>query len=108
MKKILKNNEKTNEYLKSLTPVYIIACWANWGIREYPFSGEFTKVKYPGQKDWIYIPLVWDYNDHNGYADQYELIRLDHTTTGHIFDWTFNKHTAEILVKYLQGKREKE
>ena len=85
MRKILKNNTKTKQYLNSLPKVYITACWANkWGVREFPFSGKFE----------------YDYNDHNGTADQWELIRMDFTTTGYIADWSFNRMVAGDLAKY--------
>ena len=94
MKRILKNNTKTKEYLGSLPKVYITACWAKWGIREFPFSGNFEK------ENNIYIPLVYDYDDHNGTADQWELRRIDFTTTAYIADWTFSKTVAEDLAEY--------
>lgn len=99
MRKILKNNTKTKQYLNSLLKVYITACWANkWGIREFSFSGKFEK------ENNTYIPLVYDYNDHNGTADQWELVRLDFTTTGYIADWSFNRMVAEDLAKYYNTK----
>lgn len=98
MKRILKNNTKTKEYLDSLPKVYITACWAKWGIREFPFSGKFEK------ENNIYIPLVYDYDDHNGTADQWELRRIDFTTTGYIADWSFNKLVAEDLAEFYNNK----
>jgi hypothetical protein len=96
MKKILKNNEKTKKYLESLPTIYVIVKWVTWGIVEYPFSGKW-KLDEKGRP----IPLVWHYNDHNGITDQFELYDLRSTTSGEIEDWTFYRHPAEIMVKYL-------
>ena len=98
MKKVLKNNAKTKEYLNSLPKIYITGCWARWGIMEFPFTGKFYKEVYNDKI--TYIPLVYVYNDHNGTADQWELKRIDFTTTGIIADWTFNKRIAKSLAEY--------
>ena len=99
MKHILQNNEKTKEYLDSLPRIYLVACWAHYGVREFPFQ-KFKRG--------TVMPMVWNYNDHNGYADQFELIPIEYTTTGFIYTWTFQKDVAEkladVLEKEMQAK----
>ena len=43
MKTILQNNHKTQQYLKTLTPIYIVALWARFGVEQFYFSGKFRK-----------------------------------------------------------------
>ena len=89
MKSILKNNKRAQKKIDNLPKIYIIGCWARWGVREFPF------VKLDENRE----PWVYNYNDHNGQADQWELVPLSWTTTGTIYDWTFSKDRAEYLVK---------
>ena len=104
MKKILKNNLKTRAYLDSLPKIYITGRWAHWGILEFPFSGKFEVVhnNITGKDE--YHPLVWNYYDYNGLADQYQLVDIFHTTTGAIYDWSFFKRSAELLAETLEYK----
>ena len=90
--KALKNSRKTKEYLDSLPKAYIAACWAGWGVRSFPFSGKYA------DKDKT-IPLVWDYCDFNGMADEWHLISIYDTTTGFIAGWSFNKAMLRDYVR---------
>ena len=94
MKKILKYNDRTRKKIDSLPRIYLIGCWARWGVMELPFA-EFDKNR---------NPLVYNYNDHNGTADQWELIPLEYTTTGYVYDWTFNKENAEKIAALLNER----
>lgn len=94
MRKVLKNNKRAKTKLEKLPKVYLIACWAKWGVMEFPFV-KFNKDK---------IPLVYDYDDHNGTADQWELRRIDLTTTGWIYGWTFSKEEADIIAEQQNGR----
>lgn len=84
MKKILPNNAETKNYLESLPRVYIAACWAGWGVRDFPFSEKYADKEKT-------IPLIWDYYDFNGAADEYHLIPINQTTTGMIAGWSFSE-----------------
>lgn len=84
MKKILPNNAETKNYLESLPRVYIAACWAGWGVRDFPFSGKYADKEKTN-------PLVWDHRDFNGAADEWHLIPINQTTTGMIAGWSFNE-----------------
>lgn len=99
-KKVLSNNKKTQKYLEKLPKIYVVACWARFGVREYPFTGKFIKDEYRGD---AYVPLVYDYDDRNGTGDDYYLRKLTNTTTGVIIMWTQNKNIAEkIAAMYNQ------
>jgi hypothetical protein len=89
MRKVLKNNSKNREFLDSLPKIYLVCCWARYGVREYPFTG-----KYEQNESRINIPLVYDYDDHNCTCDNYYLRRIDYTTTGQIVLWTQSKSMA--------------
>ena len=82
--KILVNSPETKKYLDSLPRVYIAACWAGWGVRGFAFSGKYEDKEKT-------IPLVWDYYDFNGTADEWHLISIYDTTTGFIAGWSFNE-----------------
>lgn len=84
MKKTLPNNAETKSYLGALPRVCIAACWAGWGVRDFPFSGKYADKEKT-------IPLVWDYYDFNGAADEWHLIPINQTTTGMIAGWSFSE-----------------
>jgi hypothetical protein len=99
-KKVLSNNKRTQKYLEKLPKIYIVACWARFGVREYPFTGKFVKDQYRGN---VYVPLVYDYDDCNGTGDDYYLRKITNVTTGNIVLWTQNKNIAEkIAAMYNQ------
>lgn len=99
-KKVLKNNKRTKRYLEKLPKIYIVACWARFGIAEYPFTGKFVKDKCRGN---VYVPLVYDHDDCNGTCDNYFLRKITSVTTGHIIIWTQNRNIAEkIAAMYNQ------
>ena len=99
MKKILPSNAKTKKYLDSLPKLYLVAFWAKWGTREYPFSGKYDK-------DGL-TPLVWDYYDFNGERDEYRLVPITHTTAGAIACWAGGSdgygHIAIVKKVYNDG-----
>lgn len=79
VKKRLKLNPKTKEYLKSLPKIYLVVRYAKWGVQEYCFSGKFTKDE---------VPLVYNYVDFNGEKEpMYLLQRIDQVTAGDICTW---------------------
>lgn len=100
MMTIRKNNEETKEYFEKLPKVYLIVRWVDWGILDFPLEEihiENDKV----------IPVVWEYNDHNGETDRYELVPYNRTTSGEIFTWTIDRDAAVMLVYYLRDLKKK-
>ena len=99
MKKVLKNSKKTRAYLDSLPKIYLVGCWAKYGVREYPFTGKYKQDKY---NDNISVPLVYDYDDWNGTTwGNYYLRQLTRVTTGSIIMWTQNKAVADKVAELL-------
>ena len=92
MRSLLQNSKETKAYLDSLPKAYIAACWASWGVREYPFSGKYKDKEKT-------IPLVWDHYDFNGAVDEWHLVPIYSTTTGFIAGWSFNKSMLEDYTK---------
>lgn len=92
MRKVLKNNSKTKAYLDNLPRIYLVGCWAKYGVWEFPFTGKYEQNEYG-----ISIPLIYDYDDHNGTCDNYYLRRLDHVTSGQIVSWTQSKSVANKI-----------
>ena len=96
MKSGLKRNKKTLKYLEKLPKIYVVACWAKYGVvYNLRFSGRYVKGKQ--NED---IPLVWQYDDKNGTVDNYYLRPITLVTTGLIKLWTPYKDIAED-VAYL-------
>lgn len=92
MKRILDDSKETRDYLNSLRKVYLVACWAGYGVMEFPFSGKY--------KDKEHLqPLVWQYDDFNGEMDNWYLRPIEDTTTGSIYLWTFSKEDAWRIAK---------
>ena len=85
MKKVLKNNLKTQRYLNKLRKVYLIGHWYRYGVREYPFAGKFVQDEVLGL-----IPLVYHYDDRNGTVDNWYLVKLSSVTTGSIISYSFS------------------
>lgn len=102
MRKVLKNTPKTKAYLDSLPKIYLVGCWAKYGVREYPFTEKYFS------ENGFSIPLVYDYYDCNGTCDNYLLRRLDRVTSGRVIMWTQNKaiadKVAELLNKEMKEK----
>lgn len=100
MKKKLKNNKKTKKYLDSLPKIYMIGCWAKYGVLEFPFTGKYTNNST--------MPLVYNYEDFNGCRDNWYLRKLSDTTTGGYIGFAFNKQIAEKIANVLNTVREEE
>lgn len=100
-KNILENCKETKEYLDSLPKAYIAACWAGWGVRDFPFSGKYKDKEKT-------IPLVWDYFDFNGAAHEWHLISIYDTTTGFIAGWSFNEAMLKDYVRLKNAERGEE
>lgn len=90
----LDNSPKTRRFLEKKKKVYLVGYWARAGIMEFYYSGKSDKDG---------MPLVWDYYDGNGTCDCWILCRLDHTTTGQILAWTFDKEKAEAEVEFYRS-----
>ena len=93
MKKRLKDCAKTNRYLKKLPDIYLVACWYKFGVRHFPFSGKFKKYA-----NGTLVPLVWDFDDHNGTYPEWILRPIFDTTTGFSLTWTFSENIAERIA----------
>ena len=91
--KVLPNNQKTKEYFDSLPKIYIVGLWAKYGVREYPFTEKYFS------ENGFSIPLVYDYDDHNGTCDNYYLRRIDRVTSGQILLWTQSKSVASKVAE---------
>lgn len=89
--KVLPNTQETKEYLDSLPKIYLVVCWAKYGVDEFPFTGEYKDDKFRGIKK---VPLVYQYDDHNGTDDSYYLRPITYTTTGAINSWTLDRDEA--------------
>lgn len=76
--------------------------WVKYGIREYPFSGEYFT-----DEDGRDIPLVYVYDDHNGTTDNFYLRRIDQTTSGRIIIWTQDNNAACDLVRIYNDELER-
>lgn len=93
----MKTTKRLLKKIEEATPVYMVALWAKWGVREYKWTGKWCRDKDTG----FLIPIVWNHYDGNGTCDKWLKQKLNFTTTGYIFDWTFRKKNAEIIADML-------
>lgn len=92
MRKILDNSKETKEYLNSLRKVYLVACWAGFGVLDFPFSGKYKDREKTH-------PLVYQHDDHNGTVDEWYLRDIWDTTTGYKLLWTFSEKEAKRIAE---------
>ena len=92
LRKVLKNNARTKEYLDKLPKVYGLFLWAKWGILELPWSGKLNKDG---------IPLVYLYHDFNGEYDEYRLGLINHASSGGFWNCYEDKRQAELARDML-------
>ena len=99
LRKRLKNTKKNKDKLAKLPKIYLVACWARYGVLEFPFSGRYKKIdKKP-------IPLVWDFDDHNGTYPEYVLRPITWTTTAAIRGWVRNEQQAKDTAEFCEKRR---
>ena len=105
LRKRLPDNQKTKDKLAKLPKIYLIACWARYGVLEFPFSGKYKKVKDADGPLVRYIPLVWDFDDHNGVYPEYVLRPITWTTTAAIRGWVRNEQQAKDTAEFCEKRR---
>lgn len=105
LRKRLPYNQKTKDKLAKLPKVYLIACWAHYGVLEFPFSGKYKKEKDEDSPLIRYIPLVWDFDDHNGTYPEYVLRPITWTTTAAIRGWVRNEQQAKDTAEFCEKRR---
>ena len=99
LRKRLKNTKKNKDKLAKLPKIYLIACWARYGVLEFPFSGRYKKInKKP-------VPLVWDFDDHNGTYSEYVLRPITWTTTAAIRGWVRDEQQAKDTAEFCEKRR---
>ena len=105
LRKHLPDNQKTRDKLAKLPKIYLIACWAHYGVVDFPFSGKYKKVKDAEGPLIRYIPLVWDFDDHNGVYPEYVLRPITWTTTAAIRGWVRNEQQAKDTAEFCEKRR---
>ena len=105
LRKRLPDNQKTRDKLAKLPKIYLIACWAHYGVLEFPFSGKYKKVKDADGPLIRYIPLVYDFDDHNGVYPEYVLRPITWTTTAAIRGWVRNEQQARDTAEFCEKRR---
>ena len=105
LRKRLPDNQKTRDKLAKLPKIYLIACWAHYGVVDFPFSGKYKKVKDADGPLIRYIPLVWDFDDHNGVYPEYVLRPITWTTTAAIRGWVRNEQQAKDTAEFCEKRR---
>lgn len=100
LRKHLPDNQKTKDKLAKLPKLYIICCLAHTGCLEYPFTGKYDENG---------IPLVYQFDDHNGAYWEYRLTKATEVTTGYVHEWTTNADEVQGLVdKWEKFHREEQ
>lgn len=97
LKKHLECTPENRAYVESLPKIYLIGCWARYGIRE---CANTLQVDEDG------IPLVYDYNDHNGCYEEYELVPIHRVTTGQVYAWSISQMAAQHVADMMNKAKE--
>lgn len=98
--RVARKNKKIENKIKSSQSVYLVVKYAKWCVMEYKWTGRFL------QRDgvpWI-MPEVYFWTDHNGQYEEWITCPICNTTTGSIYEWTFNKRAADTLAEALNLK----
>ena len=99
LRKRLKNTKNNKDKLAKLPKIYLIACWARYGVLEFPFSGRYKKINKKA------VPLVWDFDDHNGTYPEYVLRPITWTTTAAIRGWVRDEQQAKDTAEFCEKRR---
>lgn len=105
LRKRLPDSQKTKDKLAKLPKIYLVACWARYGVLDFPFSGKYKKVKDADSPLIRYIPLVWDLDDHNGVYPEYVLRPITWTTTAAIRGWVRDEQQAKDTAEFCEKRR---
>lgn len=60
----------------------------------FPYAGEMAE-----DNEFGLIPLVYDFDDHNGTYGEYVLRKLNRVTTGQMITYTFNEPIANSIAE---------
>lgn len=99
-KRIERKNKKLEKESKSARSVYLVVRWAKWCVLECKWTGILL---YRDDVSWI-MPEVYHFTDHNGEFDEWYTCPACNITSGEMYDWTFNKRTAEMIAETLNVK----
>ena len=89
MIKTMPDSHKTKRKLMKMPKIYLIYSAADFGWYEFSFSGRYKNG----------VPLVWQYDDHNGTTDNWYLRKITNTTAFPIYTWTFDRLQIGPLMK---------
>lgn len=91
----LMNGEYPGEMIKldSCQIIYAVGFWGQLGLTMYYFTGEYNNRR---------EPLVWYFNDHNGFYETWSAVPIQATTSGCILTWSFDKEKMEQALQILQ------
>lgn len=96
MKRVYKNNKRTNRMLNKCSLVYGIFLWARYGVVEEYFTGRFVKDCFNRL-----VPEVFYYYDGNGTRDEWHRGPITNISTGPYICHTFTKDSAESICTKL-------
>lgn len=88
-------------WLEKKKKIYLVACWARWGVLECICAGGKVYSACAKQK----VPYIWKYYDANGTKDIWIKVPITFATSGQIKAWTFDKAAAEKMARDLNNYR---
>ena len=92
LKKRLECTPENDKYVQTLPRIYLIGYWARFGIME---CANTLQVDKDG------VPLVYEFNDHNGAYEEYELLPIYRVTTGLVYAWSTSKKSAQYIADLM-------
>ena len=96
----MKPTKRLKKKIEKCPKVWLIAQWAHWGIREYYWTGKWTKDDKPQ-------PIVWYFTDHNGEYEEWLKVPIFYTTAGWTIAYSFFQGIAEMIAEAMEEMERK-
>lgn len=84
--------------LRDLPRISVVVCYAG-------FTTETVAYAHTELIDGEPIPLVWEWDDHNGVYEDWTLIPITSLTSGGVYCWTSNEKAAKRIAEQLNIAR---
>ena len=91
----MKPTKRLQKKIDKCRNIYIVACWAHFGVQEHKWTGKWKMV------DGRPVPMVWYYDDHNGEFEEWYKCPITWVTTAPIYMWSFSRAIADHIANAL-------
>lgn len=89
---------KVQNALRELPTITAVVCYAGFTTLTVPYARTELIDGKP-------MPLVWEWDDHNGVYEDWTLIPITSLTSGGVYCWTGNEKVAKRIAAQLNVAR---